>query len=463
VREVVTRFAPSPTGFLHIGGARTALFSWAYAKRFNGQFILRIEDTDLERSSPQAIEAIKKGIAWLGLNYDGSIHFQTQRMERYKEVISQLLNDGHAYYCYATIEELEKLREEQKKDGKKPKYDGRWRPETNKVLPKIPFNANPVIRFKNPKGGQVSWTDLVKGEITIHNEELDDFIIARSDGTPTYNFCVVVDDSDMNISHVIRGDDHINNTPRQINLFKALNIKIPEFAHLSMILGADGQKLSKRHGSISVMEYKDMGFVPEAVKNYLARLGWSHGDEEIFTMDKFCSLFDFKSVISSAAQFSDEKLSWLNNHYIKEMNIKDLVALIDANQKDNIDILNKAVILYRDRAKSLNEIRENIQFFFKTPKISEDLINKYINIDSMTLVDQCAHYLNNGSWSDESINSNLKDFVKKKEIKFPAIAMPLRVILAGTDQTPSVGSILSILGKREVSDRLQSFKNNYDF
>jgi glutamyl-tRNA synthetase len=267
----------------------------------------------------------------------------------------------------------------------------------------------------------------------------------------------------MNISHVIRGDDHINNTPRQINLFKALNIKIPEFAHLSMILGTDGQKLSKRHGSISVMEYKDMGFVPEAIKNYLARLGWSHGDEEIFTMDKFCSLFDFKSVISSAAQFSDEKLSWLNNHYIKEMNIKDLVALIDANQKDNIDILNKAVILYRDRAKSLNEIRENIQFFFKTPKISEDLINKYINIDSMTLVDQCAHYLNNGSWSDESINSNLKDFVKKKEIKFPAIAMPLRVILAGTDQTPSVGSILSILGKREVSDRLQSFKNNYDF
>ena len=302
---------------------------------------------------------------------------------------------------------------------------------------------------------------MVKGEISIKNEELDDFIIARSDGSPTYNFCVVVDDWDMKISHVIRGDDHINNTPRQINLYKALNAEIPAFAHLSMILGSDGQKLSKRHGAINVMQFKDMGYVPEAIKNYLARLGWSHGDDEIFSMGEFTSHFDFEHVVSSAAQFDEEKLNWLNNHYIKKMDLDNLASLLDFDL--TIDKLNGVLMLYRDRAKTLNEIRENIQFFFDMPKIPKDLIEKYMNKESMELIDKFIDELNQYSWSDEEVNDQLKAFVKKEGIKFPAIAMPLRVILAGTDHTPSVGSIISILGKNEVHKRLNSFKNQYDF
>jgi glutamyl-tRNA synthetase len=461
VREVITRFAPSPTGNLHIGGVRTALFSWAYAKRHNGRFILRIEDTDLERSTPEAINTIKEGMAWLNIKNDGPIYYQTQRFERYKEVVNDLLDKGNAYYCYASKEELDDLREQQKQEGKKPRYDGRWRPESNKNLPKIPSDINPVVRFKNPKEGSISWQDLVKGEISIKNEELDDFIIARSDGSPTYNFCVVVDDWDMKISHVIRGDDHINNTPRQINLYKALNAEIPEFGHLSMILGGDGQKLSKRHGAINVMEFKDKGYVPEAIKNYLARLGWSHGDDEIFSMNEFTSHFDFEHVVSSSAQFDEEKLNWLNNHYIKEMNLDDLSSLLDFDL--TTDMLSGALMLYRDRAKTLNEIRENIKFFFDMPKAPLGLIAKYLNKESLELIDKFIDELNRCSWSDEEVNDQLKAFVKKEGIKFPAIAMPLRVILAGTDHTPSVGSIISILGKNEVNKRLNSFKNQYDF
>ncbi|MDC1173484.1 glutamate--tRNA ligase, partial [Methylophilaceae bacterium] len=292
MKDVITRFAPSPTGYLHIGGARTALISWAYAKKYNGQFILRIEDTDLERSTPEAIEAIKDGMKWLGLKNDGPIYFQTERLERYTEVINKMLKDGHAYYCYSSKEELDQIREESMKLGNKPKYDGKWRPENNKTLPHIPEGIKPVIRFKNPAEGSVTWEDLVKGKITINNKELDDFIVARSDGSPTYNFCVVIDDWDMKISHVIRGDDHINNTPRQLNLLAALGAPTPSYAHLSMILGGDGQKLSKRHGAVSVMTYKDDGYLPDAIKNYLARLGWSHGDEEIFNMSQLCDWFD---------------------------------------------------------------------------------------------------------------------------------------------------------------------------
>lgn len=461
MKEVITRFAPSPTGNLHIGGVRTALFSWAYAQRHKGRFILRIEDTDLERSTPEAINVIKEGMEWLSINNDGPIYYQTKRLERYKEVINELLQRGNAYYCYASKDELDELREQQKREGKKPKYDGRWRPESNKNLPKIPDDIKPVVRFKNPKEGSISWQDLVKGEISIKNEELDDFIIARSDGSPTYNFCVVVDDWDMKISHVIRGDDHINNTPRQINLYKALNAEIPAFAHLSMILGSDGQKLSKRHGAINVMQFKDMGYVPEALKNYLARLGWSHGDDEIFSMDEFTSHFDFEHIVSSAAQFDEEKLNWLNNHYIKKMDLDDLASLLDFDL--TTDKLNGVLMLYRDRAKTLNEIRENIQYFFDMPKIPIDLIEKYMNKESMELIDKFIDELNQHSWSDEEVNDQLKAFVKKEGIKFPAIAMPLRVILAGTDHTPSVGSIISILGKNEVHKRLNSFKNQYDF
>ncbi|MCX7192742.1 MAG: glutamate--tRNA ligase, partial [Proteobacteria bacterium] len=299
-----TRFAPSPTGYLHIGGARTALFSWAYARRMGGIFILRIEDTDVERSTPEAVQAILDGMSWLNLGHDEGPFYQMQRMDRYKEVLAQLLAEGKAYYCYTTPEELEVMREAMRAKGEKPRYDGRWRPEDGKILPTPPDGVVPVVRFKNPLDGAVAWNDLVKGRIVFENSELDDLIIARSDGTPTYNFCVVVDDWDMKITHVIRGDDHVNNTPRQINILKALNATVPQYAHLSMILGDDGTKLSKRHGAVSVMQYAEDGYLPEAVINYLARLGWSHGDEEVFPVGQFVEWFDLDHITSSAAQFN---------------------------------------------------------------------------------------------------------------------------------------------------------------
>ncbi|MEY3805143.1 MAG: hypothetical protein RL667_1265 [Pseudomonadota bacterium] len=304
---VRTRFAPSPTGFLHIGGARTALFSWAYAKKHGGEFILRIEDTDVARSTPEAVQAILDGMQWLGLDYDQGPFYQMQRMDRYKVVIQSMLAAGSAYYCYSSKEELEALREQQMAQKLKPRYDGKWRPEPGKVLPDPPADIAPVIRFKNPQDGVVAWDDLVKGRIEIANSELDDLIIARADGTPTYNFCVVVDDSDMGISQVIRGDDHVNNTPRQINMLRALSdidssIQVPQYAHLSMILGSDGQKLSKRHGAVSVMQYHEDGYLPEAVINYLARLGWSHGDEEVFSKQQFAAWFDLDHITPQLAQ-----------------------------------------------------------------------------------------------------------------------------------------------------------------
>ena len=315
---VRTRFAPSPTGFLHLGGARTALYSWAYARHHGGKFILRIEDTDLERSTPEAVQAILDGMKWLNLEHDEGPFYQMKRMDRYREVIDQMLEKGTAYYCYCTPEELNAMRERQKAAGESPRYDGTWRPEPGKTLPPVPVGVSPVVRFKNPVEGVVTWNDRVKGEITISNSQLDDLIIARSDGTPTYNFCVVVDDWDMGITHVIRGDDHVNNTPRQINILKALEAPVPEYAHLPMILGDDGEKLSKRHGAVSVMEYPAAGYLPEAMLNYLARLGWSHGDDEIFSMEQFCEWFDFDHLSSSASQFNTEKLNWLNNHYIRQ-------------------------------------------------------------------------------------------------------------------------------------------------
>jgi glutamyl-tRNA synthetase len=324
-----TRFAPSPTGYLHIGGARTALFSWAYARKHGGTFILRIEDTDVERSTPEAVQAILDGMAWLALGYDEGPFYQMQRMERYKEVIGQMLDEGSAYYCYTSPAELEAMREAQRARGEKPRYDGRWRPEPGKVLPAVPpAGVSPVVRFKNPAHGSVVWKDLVKGYIEFDNGELDDLIIARADGTPTYNFCVVVDDWDMGITHVIRGDDHVNNTPRQINILKALGATVPQYAHLSMILGDDGTKLSKRHGAVSVMQYDEDGYLPEAVINYLARLGWSHGDEEIFSVEQFCAWFDLDHITPSAAQFNTEKLNWVNQHYLKQADNARLAALV---------------------------------------------------------------------------------------------------------------------------------------
>ena len=462
---VITRFAPSPTGDLHIGGARTALYAWAYAKNKKGKFILRIEDTDRERSTPEAIEIIKDGMSWLGLQHDGPIYYQTARSARYKEVIQQLLVADKAYYCYCSKQELDLLRESQMQQGLKPKYDGRWRPENGKELPTPPNDIEPVIRFKNPLNGNVTWADKVKGSISINNEELDDFIIARSDGTPTYNFCVVIDDWDMQITDVIRGDDHINNTPRQINLLKALDAPIPNYAHLSMILGSDGQKLSKRHGSVSVLDYKRRGYLPEAINNYLARLGWSHGDDEIFSMEQFCQWFDLQHVTSSSAQFNDEKLDWLNNHYLRGMSdevlasyvIKQLVLNVDeAKIKEK---LQRAISLYKERANTLVDLSNQIIFFFEEQKLSNELVQKYLDDERLQLIGKFYALFDKLDWEDEKINAAIKNFVAANAVKFPQIAMPLRVILTGTDHTPSIASIMWILGRDETKLRIQKYIN----
>jgi glutamyl-tRNA synthetase len=462
---VITRFAPSPTGDLHIGGARTALYAWAYAKNKKGKFILRIEDTDRERSTPEAIEIIKDGMSWLGLQHDGPIYYQTARSARYKEVIQQLLVADKAYYCYCSKQELDLLRESQMQQGLKPKYDGRWRPENGKELPTPPNDIEPVIRFKNPLNGNVTWVDKVKGSISINNEELDDFIIVRSDGTPTYNFCVVIDDWDMQITDVIRGDDHINNTPRQINLLKALDAPIPNYAHLSMILGSDGQKLSKRHGSVSVLDYKRRGYLPEAINNYLARLGWSHGDDEIFSMEQFCQWFDLQHVTSSSAQFNDEKLDWLNNHYLRGMSdevlasyvIKQLVLNVDeAKIKEK---LQRAISLYKERANNLVDLSNQIIFFFEEQKLSDELVQKYLDDERLQLIGKFYALFDKLDWEDEKINAAIKNFVAENAVKFPQIAMPLRVILTGTDHTPSIASIMWILGSDETKLRIQKYIN----
>jgi len=462
---VITRFAPSPTGDLHIGGARTALYAWAYAKNKKGKFILRIEDTDRERSTPEAIEIIKDGMSWLGLQHDGPIYYQTARLTRYKEVIQQLLVADKAYYCYCSKQELDLLRESQMQQGLKPKYDGRWRPENGKELPTPPNDIEPVIRFKNPLNGNVTWVDKVKGSISINNEELDDFIIARSDGTPTYNFCVVIDDWDMQITDVIRGDDHINNTPRQINLLKALDAPIPNYAHLSMILGSDGQKLSKRHGSVSVLDYKQRGYLPEAINNYLARLGWSHGDDEIFSMEQFCQWFDLQHVTSSSAQFNDEKLDWLNNHYLRGMSdevlatyvIKQLV--LNADEAKVKDKLLRAISLYKERANTLVDLSNQIIFFFEEQKLPDELVQKYLDDERLQLIGKFYALFDKLDWEDEKINAAIKNFVAENAVKFPQIAMPLRVILTGTDHTPSIASIMWILGCDETKQRIQKYIN----
>ncbi len=380
-KPVRTRFAPSPTGFLHIGGARTALFSWAYARmRHGGQFILRIEDTDVARSTPEAVQAILDGMQWLELNWDEGPFYQMQRMDRYKQVIAQMLEAGTAYHCYTTQEELEAMREAQRARGEKPRYDGSWRPEAGKTLPAIPADAQPVVRFRNPAEGVVAWDDLVKGRIEITNAEMDDLVIARADGTPTYNFCVVVDDWDMGITQVIRGDDHVNNTPRQINILAALGAEAPQYAHLSMILGDDGTKLSKRHGAVSVMQYDEDGYLKEAVINYLARLGWSHGDEEVFSREQFVEWFDLDHITPSAAQFNTEKLKWLNAHYIKLTTPEVLAADVQRRLlARGIDVaggpdLAAVIALYRERVSTLVELADSVApDTLSNPVISDEL------------------------------------------------------------------------------------------
>ncbi len=460
VTEVRTRFAPSPTGFLHIGGGRTALFAWAFARRHKGKFILRIEDTDVERSTPEAVEAILDGMKWLGLDHDEGPFFQMQRMDRYKQVIQFMLTAGTAYQCYTTPEELDGLREAQRAAGEKPRYDGRWRPQRGKPLPAVPAGQLPVVRFRNPSAGMVAWNDKVKGRIEISNEELDDFIIVRADGTPTYNFCVCVDDWDMGITHVIRGDDHVNNTPRQINVLKALGAELPVYAHVSMILGDDGQKLSKRHGAVSVIQYPADGYLRDAVVNYLARLGWSHGDDEIFTMDQFCEWFDLDHITPSAAQFNTEKLKWLNHDYIKRTNSVELgdmlrPFLVEAglNLSAGPDVAKVAELL-KERSATLVEMAAAAHYFYIRPVLNKELLAMHLTEAAAPAIAEVKTMLQTTPWTKAHIGAAVKVQVAKHGLKMPQLMMPLRVLMTGQTQTPALDAIMETLGLDETIARL---------
>ena len=458
---VRTRFAPSPTGYLHIGGARTALFAWAYARHHAGQFILRIEDTDVARSTPEAVQAILDGMQWLGLAYDEGPFYQMERMDRYKEVIGQMLAAGTAYHCYTSIEELDALRAAQEANKEKPRYDGRWRPAPGKTLPAIPAGLSPVVRFKNPADGVVAWDDLVKGRIEIANAELDDFIIARADGTPTYNFCVVVDDSDMQISHVIRGDDHVNNTPRQINLLQALGASVPRYGHVSMILGDDGTKLSKRHGAVSVMQYEENGYLPEAVLNYLARLGWSHGDEEVFSLEQFVAWFDLDHITASAAQFNTEKLNWLNAHYIKLADDARLGGEIvrrlveEGVPAGNVPDPALIAALYKDRVVNLNELADCAHPFYASVQASEELTAHHLTPPATAALADLRNRLAKVEWVPAELAKALKETLAATGLKMPQVAIPLRVALLGQPQSPAIDRVLAVLGREETLRRLE--------
>jgi glutamyl-tRNA synthetase len=458
---VRTRFAPSPTGFLHIGGARTALFSWAYARRHGGTFILRIEDTDVARSTPAAVQAILDGMSWLGLKYDEGPYYQMQRMERYKQVIAQMLDTGAAYHCYTPAEELDRLRDEQRSRGEKPRYDGRWRPALDKVLPPPPVGVQPVVRFCNPVDGVVAWNDRVKGRIEIANAQLDDLIIARADGTPTYNFCVVVDDLDMGITHVIRGDDHVNNTPRQINILMALGAKVPEYAHLSMILGDDGQKLSKRHGAVSVMQYDEDGYLPEAVLNYLARLGWSHGNEEIFSLEQFAGWFDLDHITSSAAQFNTEKLLWLNQQYLKHADDERLAGEVRKRLKQQAvecvagPELARAVALFKERVTTLNELADAIRPLYAEVHATPELRQQHLTAEVRAALGVLQQRLSAlSAWEKTNIGPAIKETALAAGLKMPQVAIPLRVLLLGQAQSPSIDLVLEVMGRELVLSRL---------
>ena len=459
-----TRFAPSPTGYLHIGGARTALFSWAYARRHGGKFVLRIEDTDVARSTPEAVQAIIDGMNWLGLEHDEGPFYQMQRIYRYKEVIQQMLDGGTAYHCYMSPEELEQIREAQRAKGEKPRYDGRWRPEAGKTLPTPPSGIQPVVRFKNPVDGVVAWDDLVKGRIEISNSELDDFIIARADGTPTYNFCVVVDDWDMGITQVIRGDDHVNNTPRQINVLQALGASVPQYAHLSMILGDDGQKLSKRHGAVSVMQYDEDGYLPEAVLNYLGRLGWSHGDDEVFSMEQFCQWFDLDHITPSAAQFNTEKLNWLNAHYIKQADNGRLTELVRPRLEargvkvGNVPALESVIALYKERVHTLNELADAAEVFYIDIHPSAELLAQHLSEEAKPALADFIAGIQSVNWEAPAIGALIKETVAKHGLKMPKLAMPLRVLLTGQAQTPSVDAVVALFPRETVLARLAAAK-----
>ncbi len=467
---VRSRFAPSPTGFLHIGGARTALFAWAFARHFGGSFVLRIEDTDLERSTPEAVQAIVDGMAWLGLTPDEGPFYQTRRMDRYREVIDAMLADGRAYHCHATPAELEQMREQQRAAGLKPRYDGRWRPERaarDHLEP--PAGSRPVVRFRNPDEGVVHWDDLVKGPIAIANAELDDLIIARADGSPTYNFCVVVDDHDMGITHVIRGDDHVNNTPRQINILRALGAELPRYGHLPMIHGPDGQKLSKRHGAVSVMQYEQAGYLPEAMINYLARLGWSHGDDELFSREQLVGWFDGSHLSQSPAQFDLDKLDWVNQHYLKAMPDQDLaialepylLPLLGAAAKGGADRPPREWLaglagLMKERTPTLVALAGEIAGFLNEPA-REPLradVDQRAAPGSREALQSFHEALGEVAWQPEAIGALVKSTVAGAGLKMPQFAMPLRALVFGRLQTPAVDQMLAAMPRDTVRRRL---------
>ena len=464
-----TRFAPSPTGFIHLGNIRSALYPWAFARATGGDFILRIEDTDVERSSQAAVDVIIEGMAWLGLNHDEGPFFQMQRMDRYKEVLAQMVKDGLVYPCYMSVEELDALREAQTAAKEKPRYDGTWRPAPGKILPPVPQGVQPVLRFKNPQGGSVVWDDKVKGRIEISNDELDDLVIARPDGTPTYNFCVVVDDIDMSMTHVIRGDDHVNNTPRQINIFKALGKEPPVYAHLPTVLvetiDENGEKhvskMSKRNGAKAVTDYRDEGYLPEAMVNYLARLGWSHGDDEIFSREQFISWFNLDHLGKSAAQFDDAKLRWVNAQHIKTMADDALAPLVaQVLTKRGIthdERLARLCGLLKDRCDTLLVLADwAAKFYADVVPNAEEKAQHLTDAVKPALAVLAEKLKALPTWDKPSIAAAIKEVLAAHSMKMPQLAMPVRVLVMGTAQTPSLDAVLELASRETVLSRLQA-------
>ncbi|MEF9966613.1 MAG: glutamate--tRNA ligase [Comamonas sp.] len=461
--KVRTRFAPSPTGFIHLGNIRSALYPWAFARASQGDFILRIEDTDLERSNQASVDVILEGMAWLQLDPNEGPFYQMQRMDRYKEVLATLLEKGYVYPCYMSMEELDALREKQMANKEKPRYDGTWRPEEGKVLPPVPEGVNPVLRFKTPLTGVVAWEDKCKGRIEFQNTELDDLVIARPDGTPTYNFCVCVDDMDMAITHVIRGDDHVNNTPRQIHIFEALGADVPVFAHLPTVLNEQGEKMSKRNGAKPVTQYRDEGYLPDAMVNYLARLGWSHGDDEIFSRQQFLEWFNLDHLGRSAGQFDDAKLRWVNAQHMKLTPDDELAAMLTPFLKnlglDSITVsdgrLPRICALFKDRCDTLVDLAQWARVFYEDAKPSAEDLATHVTPEIVPVIDALLQVLQESDWSKEAIAAGFKQVLKEHGIKMPQLAMPVRVLAVGTAHTPSVDAVLALLGREKIIERLQ--------
>ena len=455
---VRTRFAPSPTGFIHLGNIRSALYPWAFARAQQGTFILRIEDTDLDRSSQAAVDVILEGMQWLGLDPDEGPFYQMQRMDRYREVLAQLQASGQVYPCYMSVEELDALRERQMAAKEKPRYDGTWRPEPGKTLPPVPAGVQPVLRFRNPLDGVVAWDDKVKGRIEIRNAELDDLVIARPDGTPTYNFCVVVDDIDMRITHVIRGDDHVNNTPRQINIFRALGFEPPVYAHLPTVLNEQGEKMSKRNGAKPVTQYRDEGYLPDAMVNYLARLGWSHGDDEIFSREQFLQWFSLDHLGRSAAQFDDAKLRWVNAQHLKALSGDDLAAHVTpflAREGIAPDARLRGICdLFKDRCDTLVVLAHWARAFYADVTPVADEYAKHVTDAVRPAIAQLAERLQSCAWEAPAIATAIKDTLTACQLKMPQLAMPVRVLVMGTAQTPSLDAVLALSTKEIVLARL---------